>query len=48
MTTREVFGWICVVFFLLAGFFSIVLHNLWHAIVIFAIGGAGVYLLKKG
>lgn len=47
MTTREAFGWICIVFFLLAAFFSIVLHNLWHAIAIFAIGGVGVFLIAK-
>ena len=34
-------------FFFAAAFFSIVLHNLWHAIVIFAIGGLGVFLIAK-
>ena len=47
MKLKEAFGWLCVAFFLLATFYSIVLHNAWHAIAIFAIGGVGVFLLAK-
>ena len=47
MTVRKAFGWLFVIFFILAAFFSIVLHNAVHAIVIFAVGAIGVFLLMK-
>jgi len=45
MKLRKAFGIICGLFFIFGGFFSILLHNKWHAIAIFGAGIAAIVLL---